>query len=140
LFEVRLELTKRTIFTRMTGVFTEPEMRAWGVQYREATKRFRGLKHMVIADMRGLKTLQPMLAAMMGAEIAYARQNGVVLCAHVSDETVQRLQARRIVRMNSSADDITVDVTSVDEARAVVDEARPRIGEKTSLMSIRAPV
>src|SRR5690349_10316095 len=134
-FEVRAELSKRTIFTRMTGLFTEFEMRSWARHYREATDRFHGLKHMVISDMRGMKAVHPMIAAIMGAEIAYGREHGVVLCAHVSDDTVQRLQARRLARMNSSSDDVTVDVTSVEEGQKVLDEARAKISEKSSLMS-----
>ena len=32
----------------------------------------------------------------------HARRNGVVLCAHISDDTVQRLQAARVGRQNGS--------------------------------------
>jgi hypothetical protein len=40
-FDVRTDLKKRTIFTRMTGVFSEGDMQAWAKEYREATDRFR---------------------------------------------------------------------------------------------------
>lgn len=136
-FEVVLDMASRTLFTRMTGLFSEADMRAWAKQYHDATDSFRGQRHMVIADMRGMKTVHPSIAKIMGAEIAYARDNGVVLCAHVSDDTVQRLQARRVARQNSLADNVTVDVNSIHEARKVVEEARNRIDDDASARSIR---
>ena len=65
-FDVRMNLKKRTIFTRMTGVFSEDDMQAWAKEYREATDRFQGSKHMVIADMRGMKTVDPTVAERPG--------------------------------------------------------------------------
>ena len=138
-FEVHLDLGKRTIVLRMKGLFSEDDMRAFASEYRRATDRFQRRKHMVIADMRGMKAIHPTIAKIMGAEIAYARGHGVVLCAHVSDDTVQRLQARRLARENALTDDVSVDVTSVEEAQKVVDEARRRINDRTGLTSIRAP-
>ena len=139
-FEVVLDLANRTIFIRMTGLFSESDMQAWAMQYRDATDRFQGRKHMVIADMRGMKTVHPSIASIMGAEIGYAREHGVVLCAHLSDDTVQRLQARRVARQNSTEDNITVDVSSVQEARKVVEEAKDRIDDNSSARSIRLVV
>ena len=139
-YEVVLDMANRTIFTRMTGLFSEEDMHAWAKQYHDATDRFQGRKHMVIADMRGMKTVHPSIANIMGGEIGYARDHGVVLCAHLSDDTVQRLQARRVARMNSPDDNITVDVNSVQEARRVVDEAKGRIDDASSARSIRLVV
>jgi hypothetical protein len=139
-FEVLVDMARRTISTRMTGLFSETEMNAWARQYHEATDRFQGRKHMVIADMRGMKTVHPSIASIMGGAIGYAREHGVVLCAHLSDDTVQRLQARRVARQNSPHDNITVDVSSVQEARKVLEEARDRIDDRSSAGTIRADV
>jgi len=136
-FEVVLDLANRTLFTRMTGLFSEADMQAWAKQYHEATDKFQGRRHMVIADMRGMKTVHPSIAKIMGDEISYARDNGVVLCAHLSDDTVQRLQARRVARQNSQFDNVTVDVNSIHEARKVVEEAKDRIDVNSSSRSIR---
>jgi hypothetical protein len=115
-------------------------MKGWAALYRRAgTDRFNGRKHMVIADMRGMKASHPSVAAIMGAEIGHARRNGVVLCAHISDDTVLRFQAARVVRENVVGDDVTVDVVSLEEARRVVEEARSRIDDATPLASIRLP-
>lgn len=139
-FEVVLDMPNRTLSTRMTGLFSEADMIAWAKDYREATDKFQGRKHMVIADMRGMKTVHPSIANIMGAEIGYAREHGVVLCAHLSDDTVQRLQARRVARQNSPADNVTVDVSTVQEARRVIDEARERIDDNSSARTIRLTV
>ena len=120
-FEINVDMLKRVVYLRMRGVFDELTMREWCRLYRSrGTDRFKGKNHMVVADMRGMKTLHPSIAALMGEEIGYARRNGVVLCAHVSDDTVQRLQAARIARQNSPGDDITIDVDSPEEAERVV--------------------
>jgi hypothetical protein len=139
-YEVALDLPNRTLFTRMTGLFSESDMHAWAKEYHEATERFQGRKHMVIADMRGMKTVHPSIANIMGAEISHAREHGVVVCAHLSDDTVQRLQARRIARQNSPDDNVTVDVSSIQESRKVIDEARDRIDDKSSAKTIRLVV
>jgi hypothetical protein len=139
-FDVRTDLKKRTIFTRMTGVFSEGDMQAWAKEYREATDCFQGSKHMVIADMRGMKTVDSTVAAILGEGIAYARKRGVVLCAHVSDDTAQRLQARGIARRNSASDDVTVEVASAEEGLKVVEEARSRIDDESPASSIRAAI
>lgn len=141
-FEVSVDLGKRTLFTRMTGLFSEADMTAWAETYRrDGTDRFKGRPHMVLADMRGMKTVHPSIAAILGAEIGHARQNGVVLCAHLSDDTVQRLQAKRVARANVEGDDVTVDVASVEEAHRVIDEARARLEEPSYAgASVRAAV
>ncbi|HEX3777361.1 MAG TPA: hypothetical protein VHV51_22965 [Polyangiaceae bacterium] len=120
-FEIKNDDVRRVVYVRMTGTFDEAAMHAWARAYRaQGTALHAGKRHMVIADMRGMKTMHPSLAAIMGAEIGYARRHGVVLCAHVSDNTVQGLQAARVARQNSASDDVTVDVDSLDEAERVV--------------------
>jgi hypothetical protein len=54
--------------------------------------------------------------------------------------TVQRLQARRVARQNSTEDNVTVDVSSMQEARKVVEEAKDRIDDASSARSIRLVV
>ena len=137
-FEIKNELGRRVVHARLTGVFDEQAMRNWCLAYRErATNPYKGKRHIVIADMRGMKTMHPSIAALMGAEIGHARGNGVVLCAHVSDETVQRLQAARIARQHSPHDDVTIDVDSPEEARKVVASYLPFIDDPRFAQSIR---
>lgn len=120
-FEVKHDLTGRCVHVRMTGIFDERQMRAWTTAYRnQGTLPFKGRRHMVLADMRGMKAVNPAVAALMGEEIGFARRHGVVLCAHVSDDTVQRLQAARVARQNSPQDDVTVEVDSIEEGRRVI--------------------
>ncbi|APR76648.1 Hypothetical protein A7982_01995 [Minicystis rosea] len=123
-FEIKDDRARRTISTRMSGIFTQEEMRAWCTEYRKATDSYRDRPHLVLADMRGMKATHPDVAALLGAEIGYARAHGCVRCAHVSDDTVQRLQAARVARQHSPGDDVTVEVGSTEEAERVLDEAR----------------
>jgi hypothetical protein len=95
---------------------------------------------MVVADMRGMKPLHPPVAKLLGEAIGYGRKNGAVLCVHISDHTVQRLQASRVARENSPTDDITVDVSSLEEAERVLDEARSRLDDGRYAHSIRGPL
>ena len=136
-FDVRAELHERVIHIRMSGFFQEPDMRALVAASERATDEFRGRRHMVIADMRGMKPLYSQIAQLLGEGIRYGRQHGAVLCAHLSDHTVQRLQAARLVREISVNDEVTVDVQSVEEAIRVVDEARPRLDDPRYTGSIR---
>jgi hypothetical protein len=108
----------------MSGIFDEAAMRDWAGRYRRATDAFGGRPHLVLADMRGMKPTHPQVAAILGDEIGYARRNGCVRCAHLSDDSVQRMQAARVARMASPGDDVTVTVNSVAEAERVLDEAR----------------
>src|SRR5690242_651644 len=109
-FEIRDDRAKRTVYLKMTGIFMEEEMVAWCTEYRRITESYRDRAHLVLADMRGMKAAHPDVAKLMGAEIGHARQHGAVRCAHVSDDTVQRLQVARVARQHSPGDDVTVDV------------------------------
>jgi hypothetical protein len=138
-YDIKNELGRRIVRARMSGTFDEKGMRAWCVDYRErATKPYKGKRHMVIADMRGMKTVHPSIAALMGEEIGYARMNGVVLCAHISDDTVQRLQAARVARQNSANDDATIDVATIEEAERVVENYQRFLDDPRFAGSIRA--
>jgi hypothetical protein len=95
--------------------------------------------HIVLADMRGLRTLKKEVAECMGEAIGYARTRGVIRCTHLSDETVQRLQAHRIARESSAGNDVTVDVQSLEEAHAVCQEALEDIDDPFPVTSVRPP-
>jgi len=136
-FEVSASVEERVLRLRMSGIFTEDQMQAFAAAYRLATHEFQGRKHMVIADMRGMKPLHPPVALILADVISFGRSVGVVLCAHVSNHAVQRLQAERLARENSPTDDVTVDVSSVNEAERVVDEARPRLEDERYGISVR---
>ena len=122
--ELRVDRAKRTVYCKMSGIFDEAAMRAWAADYRKVTDAFAGRPHLVLADMRGMKPTHPQVAAILGDEIGYARRHGCVRCAHLSDDSVQRIQAARVARMASPGDDVTVTVGSVAEAERVLDEAR----------------
>jgi hypothetical protein len=83
----------------------------------------------VLADMRGMRPTHPDVAAILGAEIGYARERGCVRCAHLSDDTVQRIQAARVARLASPGDDVTVIVGTVSEGERVLEEARRELAQ-----------
>lgn len=136
---VEVDISRRLVHTTMSGLFDGPSIEAWAREYEAATDRFRGRMHVVLADMRGLKTMRREVADRFGDAISYARGRGVVLCAHISDETVQRLQAKRVARLDSQDDDVTVDVASLDEAHEVCAEALGRIDDARVVASVRRP-
>ena len=136
-FLVRNEPSKRTIFVTMQGVFGGEDMEEWARSYRQATDFYGGRSHMVVADMRGMKATRPSVAEILGEEIGYARKRGVVLCAHLSDDTVQRCQVARVARQYSPRDDVTVDVSSFEEAERVCDEVRDRLAPNGPQGSVR---
>jgi len=115
---------KRTIVVRMEGLFDEPSMRKFCDEMLEATRSYRGMTHLYLADMRGMRSTYPEIAEILGAAIGESRRMGVVGCAHVSDDTMQRLQALRVARQNSPYDDVTVDAASLEEAERILEEMR----------------
>jgi hypothetical protein len=137
-FEVKTDTKKRVLFTRMTGIFSEAELRAWAKAYVEGTDQLKDRRHIVVADMRGMRTVNPSIVHIMGEAIGYARQHGVVLCAHVSDDVVQRLQAARVARQNSADDDATIEVESPEEAYRVVESYLRYIDDPRFAGSIRS--
>lgn len=115
---------RRTIVVRLTGVISAPEMHEFATRYRAATDTYHGEPHLVLADMRGMKTNAPATVNILQSSIAYARSCGVHCCAHISDDTVARLQMARIAREATPGDDVTIDVVSLEEAEVVLQEKR----------------
>ncbi len=126
-WNVRIDKVNRTVFCAMSGIFDEESMRKAGQEIRQATVGFRGQEHVYLADMRGMKAAKAPVAALLGEAIGWTRKHGVVFCAHVSDDTVQRLQALRVARQSTAGDDITVDCASYPEAERVVREASDKL-------------
>lgn len=137
-WEVKNDLAKRTVYTKISGILGESDIAAWATEYAEkATAPYKGRRHMVIADMRGMRPLSVALATKLGEAIGHARKNGVVFCAHISDDTVQRLQAARVARQNSPDDDVTIDCATLDEAYKVCDEVRSKLDDPSIVTSAR---
>lgn len=124
-FTITNDRARRTAHVRLTGIFTENDIDAFETQYQaQITAAYAGRPYALIADMRGLRTMAPAVAQRFGAAIGAIRRHGLVLCAHVSGETVQRLQALRLARQSSPNDTLTIDCETIDEARRVCEEAR----------------
>jgi len=123
-FNVRNVPADRTIYVRMTGKFDIGTMRSFCDEYRAATDSYAGAAHYVLADMRGMQATQPEVGLMLGSAIGYARTRGVRCCAHLSDDPVQRLQAARLARQSTPGDDVTVEVSSLEDAERVIREHR----------------
>lgn len=124
MFEVSTDEARRTVKVRMSGFMQMDEMKDFATAYRAATDVFKGGKHLVLADMRGLKALAPDVASTMTLAIGYARTRGVAACAHVSDSTIARLQAARVASEASPQDDVTIDCASIEDAHRVMIELR----------------
>jgi hypothetical protein len=134
--KVDVRQASRSYVIRMQGAFDADSMRRCCDDIRRATDAFHGKPHFCIADMRGMSPLREELGQMLGATIAYSRAHGVALCAHLSDDTIQRLQLARLVRLNAPHDEGTIDVVSLDEAERVVKEAHEALLQKADA---RAP-
>jgi hypothetical protein len=126
-FDMRNEVSERTIYIRMEGFFEAKEMKGFCDAYRKATDSYKGKPHLVLADMRGMQIASVEVSKLLGDAIGYARQRGVACCAHLSTSTVQKLQAARLAREHSPGDDVTVNVVSTEEALKVLAEVRARL-------------
>lgn len=124
---IEVNVAKRIVHITMSGIYDQDAMVGAVDKMKAATQSFHGQAHIYLADMRGMKTAHPSVAALLGGGIAWTRANGVGMCAHVSDDTVQRLQALRVARQATPGDDVTVDCNSLDEALRVVKEASERL-------------
>jgi hypothetical protein len=111
----------------MIGQFDLRTMNEFALEYRRVARVYAGTPHMVLADMRGSQPTSPEVAAVLGETIEFSRQNGVVCCAHLSDDTVHRLQAARLARQIALSSDITFDVVSLEEAERVLAEKRQQL-------------
>lgn len=126
MFEVINDVSRRTITARMSGFMRPNEMKEFAAKYKAATESYAGGRHLVLADMRGLKALEPESANIFGAVVQHGRQNGCMMCAHVSDSTIARLQTARVASEVSPNDDLTVDCVSLEEAQNQLSKARSR--------------
>jgi hypothetical protein len=126
-FEISDGGEDRTIRVRMIGQFDLRTMNEFAREFRRVSRVYAGTPHMVLADMRGSQPASPEVAAVLGETIEFSRQNGVVCCAHLSDDTVQRLQAARLAREIAISSDITFDVVSLEEAERVLAERRQQL-------------
>jgi hypothetical protein len=117
----------RTIRFAANGMLTEEETVRAFAEAKAMTDSYEGKKHLVLADMRGMKPAPAKVAAKLGELIGYQRSHGVYLCVHLSDETVTRLQIDRLSRKASPNDDATIDVASLDEAESVLSEERLKL-------------
>lgn len=127
MFEVKNDPEKLTVYVRVSGLLRGDEAHAAFNAMRAAVDSYRGRSHLFLADMRGLLPLAPAEAAQMGESIAYSRRRGTILCVHLSDSAIVRLQASRLVREVSVQDTMTVDVVSLEEAELALDDARRHI-------------
>jgi dihydroorotase-like cyclic amidohydrolase len=130
----------RILECHMTGLFSETDMLAAAREMRRQTDAMQGKRHIVVADMRGMKTVHPSIARHMGEAIGYQRERGCVLCVHVSDDTVQRLQARRLAREHSPNDDVTIEADSIEEARKIAKAYETHVDDPSYSGSIRAAI
>jgi hypothetical protein len=126
-FRIANDATERTIRLRMTGEYDRVGMERLAVELREVADSYGGRSHLILADMRGMAPLDADVAQIFGELIAYTRQQGVVCCAHLSDDSVQKLQAARLGRQISLSDDLTVDVVSIEEAERLLADARAKL-------------
>jgi hypothetical protein len=126
MFEVTNDMNRRTVTVRLSGFVRPNEMKDFAAAYRAATDTYSGGRHLVLADMRGLRTLEPESAAIFGEVVQYGRQRGCLMCAHVSDSTISRLQTARVASEAAPNDDITVDCVSLEEAHAQLAKTRAR--------------
>src|SRR5215213_5948428 len=87
-----------TIQLVLSGSISVLEMRQFVTKYLAATDTYAGRPHLVLADMRGLNTMSPEVAGILGEGIRQARSRGVACCAHLSDAAVSSLQTARLAR------------------------------------------
>ena len=126
MFEVTNDMNRRTVTVRLSGFVRPTEMKDFVTAYKAATDAYSGGRHLVLADMRGLRTLEPESANLFGEVVAYGRARGCLMCAHVSDSTISRLQTARVASEAAPNDPITVDCVSLDEAQVQLAKARAR--------------
>lgn len=127
MFEVENRPEKLTVYVRMSGAVRLEEAQASVEALKAATDSYGRRSHVYLADLRGLLPLPPEVAAMLGEAIAYSRQRGTIVCIHLSDSAIVRLQATRLVREINPDDSVTIDVVSLEEAELALEDARRQI-------------
>jgi hypothetical protein len=132
MFEVTINRNRKTITFRASGLLSDDDMQQVLEEAKWATDGFKGKPHIVLADMRGMKLMSDKSAAAFGEIIRYGREHGTVLCVHLSDSSIARLQANRLARESSPQDDCTINVISREEADKVIHEREGALGIKAS--------
>jgi len=127
-YSVRNEPSERTIHVRMAGFFEESEMKDFIRLYLEVSTSYGGKPHLVLADMRELQISSLDVSKLLGEFIGQARKQGVTCCAHLTSATVVKMQMARLAREHSQGEDVTVHVSSIEEANKVLAEARLWMG------------
>jgi hypothetical protein len=131
MFDVKNHPEKLTIYVRASGLVRLDEMQVASGVLKAAVDSYGGRSHLVLADMRGMLPAPPEVAVIMGEAIGYSRHHGTVLCVHLSDSAIVRLQAARLVRECNPLDTATVDVVSLEEAEIALEEERRHIAERS---------
>jgi hypothetical protein len=122
MFHVDLDKKRRVVMFRAEGTLSPQDLEDVLKECVRVTDMFKNGQHIVFADMRGLKPLGPEAAQILGQIIRYGREHGTVLCVHISDSSIQKLQAGRLAREASPDDVATINVVSPEEGWRVVDE------------------
>jgi hypothetical protein len=112
----------------MAGFFEESEMKDFIRLFLEASTSYGGQPHVVLADMRELQISSLDVSKLLGEAIGQARKQGVTCCAHLASSTVVKMQMARLAREHSQGEDVTVNVSSLEEANKVLAEARLWMG------------
>ena len=120
-------LDKKTIKIRLKGFVDEDSMDQLVNEMKGITDSYRNGQHLILADMRGLKTMKKEVQQLFYQAIAYDRAHGAYKCAHLSDSAIQSLQLKKLAREISPDDSTTVNVVSVEEAEKVLSEYRTEI-------------
>ncbi|MFY1826621.1 hypothetical protein ACN47A_11955 [Myxococcus fulvus] len=125
MFEVSNDTNRRTVTVRLKGFVRPNEMKDFAAAYRTATDTYAKGRHLVLADMRGLKALEPESATLFGEVVQYGRERGCLVCVHVSDSVIARLQTARVASETVTENgDITVNCVSIEEADKQLAKAR----------------
>ena len=127
-YSVKNEPSERTLYVRMAGFFEESEMKDFIQRYLEATAGYAGKPHLVLADLRELQISSLDVSKLLGEAIGQARKQGVTCCAHLTSATVVKMQMARLAREHSRGEDVTVNVSTLEEAHKVLAEARLWMG------------
>ncbi|MBN1207854.1 MAG: hypothetical protein JXB05_23520 [Myxococcaceae bacterium] len=130
-YSVKNEPSERTIYLRMEGFFEEGEMKEFVRLLLEETASYGGQPHLVLADMRGMQISSLDVSKILGDGIGEARKQGVACCAHLTSSTVLKMQMARLAREHAHGDDVTVNVSTLEEAQKVLAEARLWMGEES---------
>jgi hypothetical protein len=127
------------ITLRATGVVRVEELQTALAEYRRVTAGYRNRPHFMLADMRGLAPLAPEAATLVGEAMAHGRRSGLVVCAHLSDSGIIRLQATRLAHEVSPHDETTVEVASEEAAREVFAARRAALVDPLSRVGATPP-